>query len=450
MEFVGIGLAIIIALVWATVLIRWVGLFGGVLILMVAGVCFGQPFFKYELGPLPVTIDRVIWGGLVFVYLSLLWLGKIKHKRLGRADWVFLFFLVTISLSTIMHDWASLAARPISSLLFWYLLPASLYWIVRDLCPTEKQLVWFRITFIVLACYLALTGLAEVHGQWWAVFPRYIATAEGFFFGRARGPFLNPMACGFFMSVGLFFVVQSFFLAHRYARLGLGAIICLLLLGIYYTYTRSVWLGAGAGLFISVGIYLPSRVRLPVLGTVMILVLGLGVLGWEHFIAFKRDKGLSAAETAKSVAFRPVLARVAWNMFTDRPILGHGFGQYERVHKDYLHDTSTDMVLEKARNFSQHSTFLALLTETGLIGMGCYVIALVLWTEESWRLFRQSGTDVSAGRTGILFMAMMASYLTNAMLHDMSTTMMTNSFLFLLAGLVVGAKNKPQETQPTV
>ncbi len=436
MEFI-IGTAALIAIVWASVLYRTGGLFLGLLALLLVGTVFGQPFYRLEVGPLPVTFDRIILAGLILAYLLEWRFGRIRFKRLNRADGAFLAFLATLVISTFLHDWTVLDSRPLSQLLFWFLAPSLVYWIARDLPFGPRELAWLRGTLVGLACYLALTGMAEVHGQWWAVFPRYISSPEGLFFGRARGPFLNPMACGFFMSVGFFIAIDRWFQATRNSRLGWTLAIGLIGLGIYYTLTRSVWMGAGLGSLLVVGVSLPRRLRVPVFGGTLILGLAVLVTQWDRLVSFKRDVNLSAAETAESVKFRPILARIAWNMFQDRPFFGHGYGQYGVAHQTYLSDKTTELPLEKARKYSQHNTFLALLTETGLIGMGLYLITLTLWTAEAWRLWRRRGWSPD-GRLGLLFLAIMAGFFANAMFHDMSSTLMTNFLLFFMAGLTSG------------
>ena len=121
--------------------------------------------------------------------------------------------------------------------------------------------------------------------------------------------------------------------------------------------------------------------------------LAAGVLAatyWQDMVAFQRDEGLSARETEESVQLRPVLARVAWNMFLDRPLLGCGLGQYRDESIYYLHDRATELELENARGYVQHNVFLSLLTETGLVGMGLWVALLGLWGRNAWRLWQAS------------------------------------------------------------
>ena len=74
MEFILFILGIV-ALVWGVALfLLHGGLVTGGLIVLLAGCCFGQPFYTLHLGALPLTIDRVLWSGLVGLYLIWRWL----------------------------------------------------------------------------------------------------------------------------------------------------------------------------------------------------------------------------------------------------------------------------------------------------------------------------------------------------------------------------------------
>jgi O-antigen ligase len=215
-------------------------------------------------------------------------------------------------------------------------------------------------------------------------------------------------------------------------------VIGLELVGMYYTLTRSVWMGGALALLVVVGLTLPGAWRMPVIGTAVLAgVIGLAT-SWEHWVAFKRDKELSAAEMAESAKLRPILAVVAWNMFLDRPLFGCGFGQYPPESKSYLADRTTELPLEKVRKYVQHNTFLGLLTETGLVGLGLFVLVLVLWSRDAWLLWRTEQAPLWERQCGLLFMALMAVYLPNAMLHNVSLIPMVNMLLFFVAGLTSG------------
>jgi len=190
---------------------------------------------------------------------------------------------------------------------------------------------------------------------------------------------------------------------RRPGRAILLTIALLMGLGIYYTYTRSVWIGTAAGLMVLLGMTLPREWRLPAFGATMVVATLLVSTQWERLLVFKRDEALSARESAESVKLRPILAMVAWKMFLDRPVFGCGFGQYLDEHGNYLADRSTELPLEKARPYVQHNVILSLLTETGIVGAGLFVALVILWARDAWRLWRSNAAPPWARQQALLF-----------------------------------------------
>jgi len=194
-------------------------------------------------------------------------------------------------------------------------------------------------------------------------------------------------------------------------------------------------MGCAASVAILAAAAMPRRWRLPVLGSAL-LVAALAVAAhWEQVVAFKRDRDLTEKETASSVYLRPVLAVLGWHMFLDHPLFGCGFDQYTYQHQDYLADRSTDLVLEKARGYKPHNVFLAVLTETGLVGLGLFVALLALWVRDAWRLWRSAAAPPRARQLGLLFLAALAAYLANGAFHHVAFIPMSNTLLFFLAGV---------------
>jgi O-antigen ligase len=127
-------------------------------------------------------------------------------------------------------------------------------------------------------------------------------------------------------------------------------------------------------------------------------------------------------------------------MFCDRPLWGCGFGQYPERSVEYLDDRSIDLPLERARSFVQHNVLLALLTETGLAGMGLFVVLLGIWLRDAWRLWRCAEAPVWARQEALLFLAFAANYLLNGMFQDVSMIPMIHAWFFFLAGLTAGLR----------
>ena len=282
-------------------------------------------------------------------------------------------------------------------------------------------------------------AIAETYQAWEFVFPRYIASPDFHeFLGRGRGPFLNPAANGIVQGLGLCATLLWWPRLNRPGKLLLMAALPVFAWGVFCTYTRSAWMGAGVGLLVMIGLTTPRGWRAAAVGSIAVgSVLALAG-SWEHLVTFKRDTYLSAEDAAESARLRPILAVVAWHMFLDRPLVGCGYGQYIQESPAYLADRTTDLPLEKARPYVQHNVFLALLTETGLVGMGLFIALVTSWTRTAWRLWRGGLAPMWVRQMGLLFVALMGVYLPNAMFQDVSIIPMINMLLFFFAGAIVG------------
>jgi O-antigen ligase len=214
------------------------------------------------------------------------------------------------------------------------------------------------------------------------------------------------------------------------------------------TLTRSVWLGGALSGAIFLALILPGQWRVLLVGAGSAVLLVTFAMKADSVLNIKRDEKLDAAASAESVELRPILANVAWNMFLDRPLFGFGFGQYDRERLPYLADRSSELPLEKTRPYVQHNTFLALLTDTGLVGMGLFVLLLVLWISNAWDLWTNRSALLPLRQVGLVFMVIMGIYLANAMFHDTSIIDGLNVLIFFLAGLTSGLRSQIRNFTP--
>jgi len=360
---------------------------------------------------------------------------------------VLLAMLGVLTVSTLTHDWQARANQPANQpaarLVLFYLVPAGLYWVARQSRISPRGLRGMFALLGLLGIYVAATAIAEWQHQGWLVFPRYISAASNpAFLGRARGPLLNPMGNGILMTVCLASTLAWWPRANRPCRLLLVALTGMYALGIYGTLTRGAWISAAVGLCLVVAFQLPRSWRLPVLAAGALAAAALAATYWQEMVAFQRDEGLSAKETEESVRLRPVLGRVAWNMFLDRPLLGCGLGHYLDQSVYYLHDRTTELELEKTRGYVQHNVFLSLLTETGLVGMGLWAALLWLWGRNAWRLWQADSASPWFRWSGLLLLVLLAAYVSTGMFHDVSLIVVVQMLLFFLAGLVAGLVRK--------
>ena len=426
-------------------------LIAGCLAYLLVASCFGYPFLHFDLGPTVVTLDRLVIVGLSAAYIVQRALRRTDPKPLETIDKLLLAFLAVLSISTFTHDWRFIPlqsdAPPLWRLATGFVMPGIIYWVARQSRLFERRMVFVHGALACFGVYLAATGLAEITHQWWLVFPKYIADpAVGLHFGRARGPMVQAVSYGLFLGITMLaaFVWQSRW--NRTGRMVWLIVILAELAALACTYTRSVWIGTALAIVVVLALTLRGIWRPIVLGVLVSSALVIGVVRMDNLANLQREG--SATEARTSADMRASFAYVSWQMFLDRPILGFGFGQFYREKLPYLSDHETPLQLELIRNFIHHNTYLSLLTETGLVGLGLYLAILIAWARRGWRLTR-SDNPAWVRAHGVLLLGALATYAVQMMFHEVSYTTLDNSLLFLLAGIAVGLGSATKRSETT-
>ncbi|MGB7344473.1 MAG: O-antigen ligase family protein [Pirellulaceae bacterium] len=436
------------ALVWMVPLVHGGRLFRLATIVLLAGTVVGPDFFAVD-GPIQISLDRILWGAMLLLAVMHWRLGNIPFSKITRVDMLIVGMIALFFISGMSQGSGQYASRSFSRWLFYIVMPAGLYLIARLVEIRESDIRWFCKVMIGLTVYLGLTALCEIKGFDAVVFPKYILDSERWeFFGRGRGPLMNPVANGFVMTIGFVACVVSFFACSRPLKFVYAGAALVIAAGSYATLTRSVWVGLMLAVAIIGFVYLPRWVRVLGLASA-VLFAGAMTMGLkDQLLEMKRDKNLSAVEAAKSIELRPLLAIVAWEMFKDKPITGHGFGRYFENNKPYCDDRSYDKPLKHVKGYYQHNTFLAVLVDTGLTGFSLFIGMLLTIMLIGWKLVRQRISTPQARNVGLLLLGALATYFCNSMFHDMLIIPMVHMFLFFMAGIAVTINQRGFSTEP--
>ncbi len=447
------------AAVWSLVLLRYLPSIGtrmmawGIGAYFVAQVFFGYWFFHLEIGPVPPTIDRVLMGLLLLMWGIRLWQTRGTDLQLDWMDYVVFGWFTVISYNTLTHDWHFRNNMPLSRLLFFNFLPLLAFVIVKHTSWRVGDLRLINRVWLLIGLVLSLIAVAEWQSWNSLVFPRYIlnSTFEEFL-GRGRGPLLNPMINGCLISVGLMATFLEARTGGTPRRVGLGIIAVALLLGLYCTLTRSVWL-AGTGviaIFVLAWSSWKWRIRLAGIGITFAVLFS--IFGIEAINSFKRDQNVTVEQMSESVKLRPMLAAVAWEMFKDHPINGVGFGLYHKYKAPYHFTDKYNRPLQSVLKYTQHNVFLVYLLETGFVGTLFFVGILVTTIVRScqvWKGFAGNEQRAELGQFGLVGLAITMTYIINGLFHDVSIIPMSNCLLLFAAGLVgqlsVGEPNFSRE-----
>lgn len=435
--FVAAG-AVWLAAVWkhGAAIPEWV-LPAGVVALLFVEPVFGAEFFRIDLGPLPLSLDRLLLGGLVLLAAHRLWHRPGDRHCWTRLDTAVLLWLAVLTVSAGMGDPGYRDQLPLRRLLFFNFLPASLYFVVRQVSWNENRLGSLMWGLVGLSAWLSATGICEWKGWHGLVFPRHtVNPLIGEFLGRARGPLMNPVINGMLINAGLGAMVLLAWRGDQRARGVAVFLVPLILAGSYATLTRSVWVGSllTVGLIVFLQVTWRTRVLL-CLAAAMLAAAVIGGFG-ERLNRFKRDRDVTVEEMSLSIGLRPLLATVAWEMFLDRPLTGCGFGQYSRFKTEYHYLDQYDAPLTAALPYMQHNVIGSYATESGLVGLAGLLFLLgsgagLIWRQKCWNGAGKYGEQVS-----LLALCVLGNYLVNGMFHDVSIIPACHSQLLLFLGVV--------------
>jgi O-antigen ligase len=442
MEFV-LAIVAFAALAWGLVFARHGSLVVGCVAFIFVGYVFTRDFWQADAGPVPLTLDRLVIAGLAGLFAWRWWRGRVSLRPLTGADWLGLLLVGYLTIRCALTEPPGSVASgvpPFWRLIATFWMSAALFVIVRNAELDEKHWKWLLAGLSVLGLYLALTGIAEVKQQWWAVFPRFIADPKlGTHFGRARGPMLMSASLGVYLVVC--FWAAWFLWQHvgRYWRLVLSTAMLLMCAALYYTYTRSCWLGLVGGMAVIPLLHFPRSWR-PAVVAGLIIGVGMGgiFVGGKIVDMGRKD---SDGDAGHSVYQRASFVYVSMRMFRDAPLFGCGFGRFYDKKMPYLADRSQQIELESIRPLDHHNTFLSVLTETGIVGLTLFVAVLVAWGRTAWHLYRDRQSPAWIRNQGLFSLAVLIAYLLNALFHDLTLSPSEQWVLCLVTAFSVGLQS---------
>lgn len=404
---------------------------------LVLGTVAGPSLFAIN-GPIQLSVDRLLFFAMMFLAAVGLRFRITQIPKISRLDILIVGIVGWFLVSAVTGGAAPAGSPPTARWLFYIAMPAGMYAIARCVRITHSDVRWLLGGATVLGVYLSVTAVMEVKGLHGFVFPRYIVDGSHWeFFGRGRGPLMNPAGNGILMAISLSAATLLLMTASRGKQALYAAVVLCLLGGVYATLTRSAWLGGMASVGIIAFFYSQRWVR--VFGLACILLLGgFAATGMkDQILNLKRDKDLSASDAQKSVQLRPLLAIVAWEMFKDKPLVGHGYGRYLAKHGPFLQTRGYKMPLEMARPYVQHNVFLAVLVDTGLIGFGLLMVWGISLFGTAWQLARERASSQNVRAIGLLTLGGMLAYIANGLFHDVMIIPMIHMFIFFLGGVSV-------------
>ena len=417
---------------------------------LVSSAVLGPYFFSLRFGGIfDITIERLLFIMVLVVLVAGLFTGKV-NLRSGISIEMTMMAFVLICLVSMMRTGFLRASPYFPSPWFvfitGYLFPFIVYIYAKNYIRDKNQVQLILHALFFFGIYLCLIAPLEYFDLRQFVFPRYIndPTISALHLERARGPLLNAAFNGVGILIGFISGLHLLEKKTGMVRVFYQTSLLLFFPAVFFTLTRSVYLGLLITLFIFLGWYKTSFSKWKLISLPLALVLIIGVVNSPRLLSKDRREG--GVYQVDEVKIRAALIEKSFFLFSERPLMGIGLAQFipasTRAYKG-----QTAFAAEEAGTQFQHNHLLGIATELGLEGFLVYLAIIVLILR---RMVQLTGKLPESGIMGhnlrIAIFAIWCVYLNNNLFVEPSNALFVNAVPFLFAGLADGLYNRSLES----
>lgn len=351
--------------------------------------------------------------------------GKRHFPRLTKVDvWAFLF-------AAGMGASVFASSNPISALkaaLDLIFVPMLVYYLAKNLVRSRKDLDHFFDILLIMAFYSAIVMFYEhLTGQ--VIFYHKQFSEKSLYYSGGirivRSLWGGPHVFGSIYAMAIPVTFYRFLRTSKgAARCLYGALMGILLAGLFLTYKRAAWVSALVS-FIVVAPFFPAFRRLFL---VLIIIAGIPLaIYWNRLSEtdLVQERVNSRVDTLNGRTYR---WQAAIDLWKQSPILGHGFRRFD--------DLSGYRAVE--------NYYLHILVSAGLVGFVPFLCFLYLVIRESVAIYRRAATlpGLWVDRELIaVFWGATSTYLVKAMTGAQGAAIV-NLLFYMLIGAVVGSQGE--------
>jgi O-antigen ligase len=362
--------------------------------------------------------------------------------RFGLLEGAMLAYFAWNVLSAVMpHPYPAATAKSIEIVVYRFILsgtvvPFVAFIVGYALLRSLGRLKLFMSVVLAAAAYSAVVSILQFTGPAALVWPSYIVSSPNYP-ERAVGIFNQPVINGLVMVAG--FVIGMLLLGERtisrFPRIMAALVAVLCLPGIYLTRTRAVWLALGISLVLCA--VLARGRRAGFVATVLAVVLFVGV-NWATFTSSDREAGGVASSSEVDDRLNAAATSVA--AIGQEPVFGWGIARFAQVNT-YQHKTWDETRdFQRGYGISSHENELGIATELGLVGLGLWLLVLVLIGYQLIRAARRLWPiDGLLGRAlALLAVTVFGTFVVSGFTLDLRFFDFASLVVFLCVGAAIG------------
>lgn len=409
---------------------------------VIASAVFGANFYALRFaGFFDISIERLLFSLLALTLVVGLFQGRVQFLKNITIEIVMGIFVI-VSLFSMLRTGFLPAAPDFPSpwyvFISGYLFPFIVFVYAKHYIITDTDMLRVLHALFYFGLYLSIIAFFEYADLRQYVFPTYINDPElsTLHLERARGPFLNAAFNGVGILIGLISGLHLLQTKQGFGKFFYQTALLIFFPAVFFTLTRSVYLGLLITLFIFLGWYKTSFSKWKLISLPLALVLILAVANAPRLLS--EDRRAGGVYQVTEVNIRLALLEKSFTLFSERPLTGVGLAQFIPASlRSYT--GRTPFVAEEAGTQFQHNHLLGIATELGAPGLLLYLLLIVLILRRLRQLAGKLAPDgIMGNNLRIVILAIWCVYLNNNLFVEPSNNIFVNAVPFLFAGLADG------------
>jgi len=384
-----------------------------------------------------ITPDRICFVLLCFSFIAAVQKGKVRFSWTAIEICMALFALLcAISYCVTNPDGGFPQLKWLTTLFNFIVFPFGLYLFAKFSRFSPDRTLWLLRAIVAMGVYLALTASFEHFGRDALVWPSYIVDRSvGIQFGRARGPMVGSNPMGEWLVVVYLAICLIMPYARKVSRVLLWALTLLVMMGIYFTFTRGPWICFAAMLLLTAGLGGKFGIQSRITGLLLMVAFFAGAgskFSYSQETLFSRRQN--------TIEYRISNNLTTYNMGMANPLTGVGYGNFMPMWSKYFDGKAEE--LTKDLTDGNHNTFLGLFADMGFPGVLLYTALFVYLLRECFRIWKSFGPDNQFEKNFCLCsLGLVLVSIIEAMSGDLRFNPTLNSLTFLFVGIAVSMKS---------
>jgi O-antigen ligase len=210
--------------------------------------------------------------------------------------------------------------------------------------------------------------------------------------------------------------------------------------GVYFTQTRGPWIGFGLVLLI----FLFTKTTMRKFAFIVVLIISVtATIGTAK--KFSLTKGTLFSERQNTVVDREISYLTTVKMIVDHPILGIGFGKFNKEWSNYFRGNKN---IDFGGFDGSHNTFLTMICELGSIGFVIYFIMFYKLVSFCYTTYKKLDITKSFEKSiCIIAIALAGMYVVTGTVSDLRWSLMANNLVYIFFGLVASISNNQKSIE---